>query len=104
MKRQAENNKTATKDLVQRLCSEIQLFDLCALSRCSFIEGRFCTNKELLKKFEDISEDDAVQKVEPYIVDEDDEFSDNEELDEDGYDNEYDDDYSNDYNDIEDDE
>jgi hypothetical protein len=43
---------------VQRLCSEIQLFDLCSLERCSHKEGRFCTNGELLTRFERISEKD----------------------------------------------
>ena len=43
---------------VQRLCSEIQLFDLCDLERCSHKEGRFCTIEELLTRFERISEKD----------------------------------------------
>ena len=43
---------------VQRLCSEIQLFDLCDRETCSFKEGRFCTNQDLVDRFERISEDD----------------------------------------------
>ncbi len=43
---------------VQRLCSEIQLFDLCDLDSCRFKQSRFCTNAELLAKFESIKEED----------------------------------------------
>ena len=42
----------------QRLCSEIQLFDLCDLDSCRFKSNRFCTNEELLAKFESIKEED----------------------------------------------
>lgn len=48
---------------VQRLCSEIQLFDLCDLERCNYKEGRFCTNGELLTRFERISERDDTRPV-----------------------------------------
>jgi hypothetical protein len=41
-----------------RLCSEIQLFDLCDLDRCRHKKERFCTNEELLAKFEAIKEED----------------------------------------------
>jgi len=43
---------------VRRLCSEIQLFDLCDLDSCRFKSSRFCTNEELLAKFEAIKEED----------------------------------------------
>jgi hypothetical protein len=39
-----------------RLCSEIQLFDLCELERCTFKEDRFCTDPELLARFEAVAE------------------------------------------------
>jgi len=42
----------------QRLCSEIQLFDLCDRDECRFKSSRFCTNEELLSKFELIKEED----------------------------------------------
>jgi len=42
----------------QRLCSEIQLFDLCDLDSCRFKRSRFCTNEELISKFESIKDDD----------------------------------------------
>lgn len=40
----------------QRLCSEIQLFDLCDLTSCGFKSGRFCNNSELLRRFERIAD------------------------------------------------
>lgn len=42
----------------QRLCSEIQLFDLCDLDSCRFKRNRFCTNEELVAKFESIKEEE----------------------------------------------
>jgi hypothetical protein len=41
-------------ELVPRLCNEIQLFDLCEIdpSRCSFRDGRFCTDIDMLRAFE----------------------------------------------------
>lgn len=53
---------------VQRLCSEIQLFDLCDLDSCRFKWSRFCTNEELLAKFESIKEEDEQS---PLIYEED---------------------------------
>lgn len=46
-----------------RLCSEIQLFDLCDLDVCGHKNGRFCTNKMLLEKFEAIKEEDDRQTL-----------------------------------------
>lgn len=40
----------------QRLCTEIQLFDLCDLTSCGFKSGRFCNNPELLLRFERIAD------------------------------------------------
>ena len=37
-----------------RLCSEIQLFELCEEERCDFKSQKFCTNGELLDRFETI--------------------------------------------------
>lgn len=42
----------APKELPRRLCSEIQLFDLCELERCRFKDDKFCTDPELLARFE----------------------------------------------------
>ena len=47
----------------QRLCSEIQLFDLCELDSCRFKSARYCTNEELLEKFESIKEEDDRQAI-----------------------------------------
>ena len=43
---------------VQRLCNEIQLFDLCDLETCRYKQGRFCTDEELLTRFESIAEEE----------------------------------------------
>lgn len=56
----------------KRLCSEIQLFDLCDLDSCSHKNGRFCTNEKLLAKFESIREEADEAKL-VYSEDEDDE-------------------------------
>ena len=50
---QAEPAKQA-----KRLCSEIQLFDLCDLERCNYKDGRYCTDEDLLARFEHIPEED----------------------------------------------
>lgn len=42
---------------VQRLCTEIQLFELCSLGTCACKSGRFCTNSDFLARFEAIAED-----------------------------------------------
>jgi hypothetical protein len=54
-----------TKPRPQRLCSEIQLFDLCDLETCCQKDGRYCTNPEVLERFEAIKEEDerALQYV-----------------------------------------
>lgn len=44
--------------LTQRLCSEIQLFDLCDLTLCKSRNGRFCTDPLLLDRFEKIAENE----------------------------------------------
>jgi hypothetical protein len=46
------------KPLEKRLCSEIQLFDLCDLDSCGYKHDRFCSNEALLEKFEAIREED----------------------------------------------
>lgn len=60
-----------------RLCSEIQLFDLCDLDTCGHKKERFCTNEQLLKKFEAIREEDDHQTL---LYDED-ELADDDESD-----------------------
>lgn len=54
--------------LPQRLCSEIQLFDLCDQLACRFKVGRFCSNHEYLEKFERIA-DEELRSPEQYVDD-----------------------------------
>jgi hypothetical protein len=53
----------------KRLCSEIQLFDLCELDECRHKDGRFCTESRILERFEAIKEEDERS----YIAEESDE-------------------------------
>jgi hypothetical protein len=78
---QTEKEAVAPAD---RLCSEIQLFDLCDLESCRYKRDRFCTNEELLAKFEAIREEEDASLV--YADDEDEEGDD---LEFDEYDDEY---------------
>ena len=58
----------------QRLCSEIQLFDLCDRDDCQFKKGRYCTNQDILARFEAISDDEDANSTEQFLVDEMDEI------------------------------
>lgn len=71
---------------VDRLCSEIQLFDLCDLDRCGYKKDRFCSNQLLLDKFEAIREEDDRQM----LLYDDDDLEDDNESDFDEFDKEYD--------------
>lgn len=55
-----------------RLCSEIQLFDLCeqdaAADVCGHRDGRYCTKGDLLARFESIADDD--RSPEQYFAEE----------------------------------
>jgi hypothetical protein len=62
---------------IRRLCSEIQLFDLCDLETCCQKDGRYCTNEEVLQRFEAIKEEDE-RSPEQYLVEELDEDEDGE--------------------------
>ena len=53
----------------RRLCSEIQLFDLCNQETCCKKDGRFCTNEEVLERFEAIKEEDE-RSPEQYLDEE----------------------------------
>ena len=71
--------------LPQRLCSEVQLFDLCDLDSCGRKNGRFCADPFLLDRFEKIAEEE-LRTPERYVSDDfDDEAADS---DGDGYDDE----------------
>jgi hypothetical protein len=78
---------------VQRLCNEIQLFDLCELEKCCNKQGLFCTSEELLNRFEAIAEEDERPPAASFI---DDELDDGDETDDDGYDDVFDDEQSGD--------
>ena len=55
----------------QRLCSEIQLFDLCdktPVDVCGHRDGRYCTKGDILARFEAIADDD--RSPEQYLADE----------------------------------
>jgi hypothetical protein len=54
----------------KRLCNEIKLFDLCERESCAHREGRFCTDQDMLDRFERIAEDD--RPTEHYLEDEQD--------------------------------
>ncbi|NTV48259.1 MAG: hypothetical protein HGB32_09600 [Geobacteraceae bacterium] len=70
--------------LPKRLCSEIQLFDLCDLDSCASKNGRFCTDSLLLDRFEKIAEKELVSS-DSYIAEE---IDDEEAADNYGYDEE----------------
>lgn len=55
--------------LPQRLCGEIQLFDLCDRDICSHKSNRFCTDPDLLNRFEKIAEQE-LRVSERYLSDE----------------------------------
>ena len=55
---------------IQRLCSEIQLFDLCSKNSCSYKKGRFCTNGDVLARFEAISDDEDENTPDQFLADE----------------------------------
>ncbi len=79
----------------KRLCSEIQLFDLCSKDTCKCRTGRYCTDSEMLAKFEAISEEDEKDRNQ-FVAEEED---DSEDSDYDEYDNERYDVYDNEFED-----
>jgi hypothetical protein len=81
-----------TQQRTQRLCSEIQLFDLCDLETCCQKDGRYCTNIEVLDRFEAIKEEDE-RSPEQYIAED---LEDDEESEELGYDEDDADEYGDD--------
>ncbi len=81
--------ETAPAEPVKRLCNEIQLFDLCEREKCGFKEGAYCTEPDLLRKFESIAEEDDRP---PVSRDRDEGEEDDEEWDDDGqYDDSFED-------------
>ncbi len=69
----------------KRLCSEIQLFDLCDRDVCAHKDGRYCTKGDILARFEAIREEDD-RPPEQFLADELDEVEGADDL---GYDEAY---------------
>lgn len=53
----------------QRLCSEIQLFDLCERDVCGHKDGRYCTKGDLIARFEAIA-DEEERSPEQFLAEE----------------------------------
>lgn len=51
----------------ERLCSEVQLFDLCDREQCNRKKGRFCGDPDMLTRFEKIAEDDELSSPLVYV-------------------------------------
>ena len=81
------DSETTPDKLPQRLCSEVQLFDLCELDSCSQKVGRFCSDPVLLSRFEKIA-DDEIRIAERYASEEPDDSEAEDGFNEDGYDEE----------------
>lgn len=69
-----------------RLCSEIQLFDLCAKDVCGHKDGRYCTKGDILARFEAILNEEDDRSPEQFMADELDEVEGADDL---GYDEAY---------------
>jgi hypothetical protein len=65
------DSDTSPDILPQRLCSEIQLFDLCELDACRHKIGCFCSDPILLSRFEAIA-DEELRPSERCILEESD--------------------------------
>jgi hypothetical protein len=55
---------------VPRLCSEIQLFDLCEEETCNYKREKFCNKGELLTRFETILAKEDERSPEQYLAEE----------------------------------
>lgn len=54
----------------QRLCSEIQLFDLCEKESCDYKSDKFCTQGDLLAKFETVLAKEDDRSAAQYLAEE----------------------------------
>lgn len=54
----------------RRLCSEIQLFDICSRDVCAHKDGRYCTKGDILAKFEAIRDTEDERSPEQFMGDE----------------------------------
>jgi hypothetical protein len=73
----------------RRLCNEIQLFDLCDRGKCTHKNGLFCTDADLLARFEAIADDEVRRPATGCISEE---LEEGEGEDGDGYDDVFEDD------------
>ncbi len=62
----------------KRLCTEIQLFDLCSRGSCPYKDGRFCTDSGILARFEAISDDEDAGSGDLFMADEMEEMNEDE--------------------------
>lgn len=69
MEQGLEHTELNPDSFPHRLCSEIQLFDLCDLVSCRFKNGHFCSNATLLERFEKIA-DEEFSSPERYVDEE----------------------------------
>jgi len=53
-----------------RLCSEIQLFDLCEKETCNYKTDKFCTQGELLTRFEAVLTKEDERSPAQYLAEE----------------------------------
>ena len=58
----------------KRLCTEIQLFDLCARDVCGHKDGRYCTKGDILARFEAIQDVEDERSPEQFLAEELDEL------------------------------
>ncbi|HEX2769340.1 MAG TPA: hypothetical protein VHN12_08630 [Geobacteraceae bacterium] len=54
----------------KRLCSEIQLFDICSKKSCKHKDGRYCIDGDILARFEAISDDEDANSSDLFLADE----------------------------------
>ena len=54
----------------RRLCSEIQLFDICDRDVCHHRDGRYCTKGDILARFEAIRDTDDDRTPEQFFAEE----------------------------------
>ena len=54
----------------KRLCSEIQLSDICTKTSCAHKDGRYCIDGDILAKFEAISDDEDTGSNDLFLADE----------------------------------
>ena len=64
------DNDQAKEPSTPRLCSEIQLFDLCAKDVCGHKDGRYCTKGDILARFEAVLDGDDGRSPEQFMADE----------------------------------